>query len=179
LTYRRKGPRPPSEFDCANRSRPDAATSHVTPLASRFRGQPRIRGGEVSADRWHWQFRQVAGATHQPSAAAAGFTLKRFPLGFIRISDHQAIAVYCNVKLALRDVMRLLVVYTRRSSPLAGWTALAQDIDNVVTPDGRKPFSRSSSEIPDQRERAGFLLAFYNERQPTSSQSPGRWRNPF
>ena len=38
-------------------------------------------------------------------------------------------------KLELPDGMRLLVVF---AGILASWTALAQDIDNVVTPDGRK-----------------------------------------
>ncbi len=56
--------------------------------------------------------------------------------------------------------MRLLVVY---AGLLAGWTALAQDIDNVVTPDGRKPFT-FLDQISDQGERADFLRV-YNERQ--------------
>ena len=47
---------------------------------------------------------------------------------------------------------------------LAGWTAYAQDIDNVVTPDGRKPFT-FLDQIPDAGERADFLRA-HNERQP-------------
>ncbi len=62
--------------------------------------------------------------------------------------------------------MRLIVIF---ASLLAGWTALAQDIDNVVTPDGRKPYT-FLDQIQDQGERADFLRA-YQESQPVRRRS--------
>ena len=62
--------------------------------------------------------------------------------------------------------MRLLVVY---AGFLMTWALLAQDIDNVVTPDGRKPFT-FLDQIHDQSERADFLR-LYNERQPIRRRS--------
>ena len=57
--------------------------------------------------------------------------------------------------------MRLLVVF---AGILASWNALAQDIDNVVTPDGRKPLT-FLDQIQDEGERADFLRV-YNEHEP-------------
>ena len=57
--------------------------------------------------------------------------------------------------------MRLLVVYI---GFLTSWAVLAQDIDNVVTPDSRKPFT-FLDQIQDKGERADFFR-LYNEREP-------------